>query len=364
MIRRIGQICAVLFVGGLIAGACGDEIFVQGRCAEDDDCYTEWQFVAGSFCKSGRCSCEEGKELCCPGGLFAENGNPVGCEIPHDYRCRPRIECHPEEAECVTPAECPAPPDPRCGVATCTEGRCGVQLQSTQGPIAWQALGDCKTAYCDASGKVVLSEDIADAPKTLNPCIADKCSASEPVSTPVAEGEACIDTIGLCDTVETATGPALKCVECIFPDASPCAPGQGCIQGKCVPEACVNGKKDGMETSQDCGGPSCVPCKIGEFCLKGADCEQGVCKSSTCAAPTHVDGVKNGTEAGVDCGCDACDLCPNGDSCGKPEHCKSGVCYAGKCQTPTCFDMVRNGTEQGIDCGGDCPIACPGQSSE
>jgi hypothetical protein len=372
MVRTYWRLCAVLVVGGLIVAACGSDssiistdIYVGGRCHDDADCYEPWQHIPGSFCRNTFCSCEKDMALCCPGGLHDEDGNPLGCDEHGDYRCRPRLECHPEEAAaCTTAADCPPPPDLRCGLATCTDGKCGVQLLSSGVPIAWQALGDCKAAHCDASGKVIFTDDLADTPKTLNPCIADKCLGSQPMSTPVAEGEACIDTVGLCDTVETATGPVLKCVECIWPDASPCAPGEGCIQGKCVPEACANGKKDGTETGQDCGGPSCARCKVGEFCLKGADCEQGVCKSSKCVAPTHTDGVKNGTEAGVDCGCDTCGLCPNGEGCTKPGHCQSGVCYAGKCQVPTCFDMVLNGTELGIDCGGGCPLACPVQSSE
>lgn len=363
MVRNLLRWCAVLGIGGVIAASCAPEEFIGGKCAVNWDCRSDLQNIPGSFCKNGKCSCEEGEDLCCFGGLFLPNGNPLGCEKHGDYRCRPWVECHPEVAECETPADCPPQADPRCGVATCTEGKCGFQILASDGPIAWQALGDCKTAYCDVSGEVIFKDDPADTPKTLDPCMVDQCLVAQPMSTPVFEGEACIDTIGLCDTVETATGPVLKCVECIFPDASPCAPGEGCIQGKCVPEACTNGKKDGMETSQDCGGPSCVPCKVGEFCLKGADCEQGVCQNSMCVAPTHADGVKNGTEAGVDCGCSTCSPCPNGESCTQAGHCQSGVCYSGKCQTPTCFDMVLNGTEQGVDCGGGCPIACPVKSS-
>jgi hypothetical protein len=364
MVRSVWQWCAVSVVGGLIMASCGPEEFIGGKCSVDLDCHTELNNIPSSFCKDGVCSCDEGMALCCFGGRFEDNGRPLGCERPGDYRCRPWIECHPDEgSSCTTAAECPRPPDLRCGVATCTDGTCGVQVASQTEPIAWQILGDCKTAYCDASGRVVLKDDLSDPPKSLNACLVDSCQASTPVSTPVAEGEACIDTVGLCDTADTATGPVLTCVECIWPDASPCPPGEGCFQGKCVPEACANGKKDGMETGQDCGGPSCVRCKVGEYCLKGADCEQGVCVSSKCAAPTHTDNVKNGTEAGVDCGCDTCGLCPNGDGCTKPAHCQSGVCYAGKCQVPTCFDMVLNGSEQGVDCGESCPFACPVQSS-
>lgn len=377
-----------MVAAGLVAPACssGDiglltdyskDMYIGGKCGVDDeDCHTSWNDIPGSFCHEHECKCPSGMDKCCPGGQWDALGNPLNCKVDDNYRCRGWSECHPlpdmslppAKAECETAESCPRPPDLRCGEATCEKGKCGIKLFPNEGPIAWQSPGDCKTAYCDETGNVVLKEDTSDVPKTADPCLADSCKGSEPAHKSVGEGEACIDTTGLCYPTNTTSGPMLRCVECIFPYDSPCFLDHVCAGlglNYCVPPFCTNNVMDwdGGETDVDCGGPLCAPCPVTLSCFKGSDCLEGVCNFSTCAAPAHDDGVKNDGETGLDCGCTKCPICPDGEGCTQNEHCASGVCYIGKCQAPTCFDMVQNGVEQGVDCGGECELACPLQSS-
>jgi alpha-tubulin suppressor-like RCC1 family protein len=44
-----------------------------------------------------------------------------------------------------------------------------------------------------------------------------------------------------------------------------------------------DGKKNGTETAEDCGGPDCdARCKIGRACVKSSDCQSGVCREEVC----------------------------------------------------------------------------------
>jgi hypothetical protein len=372
---------AAILAVGLLVPACSEDGFFQdytkpfyisGKCGgADEDCHTVYNNIPGSICYQGECICLKGMDQCCPGGEWDESGNPLNCTESDNYRCRPWDECHPSqsepepepEPECITAADCPPPPDLRCGEATCEGGKCGLTIFFPAGKIAWQVLGDCKTAFCDETGNVVLVEDPSDVPKTSDACVVDSCQGPEPKHIPVGEGEACIDTTGLCVTEEISPSLVRKCVDCISPDFSPCAPEQGCWQNKCVPLSCTNGVKDGEESGQDCGGPHCVPCKLNQPCKVSADCEEGTCEGAACVPPRHNDWVKNDGETGIDCGCgEKCLPCPDGEGCIKPENCTSGVCYVGICLAPTCFDMVQNGSEQGVDCGGGCELPCPLQS--
>ncbi len=50
-----------------------------------------------------------------------------------------------------------------------------------------------------------------------------------------------------------------------------------------VTPECQNGVHDFGETAVDCGGPSCPPCGLGEFCAGDDDsCESGVCLEGAC----------------------------------------------------------------------------------
>ena len=121
--------------------------------------------------------------------------------------------------------------------------------------------------------------------------------------------------------------------------------------------ACFDGAKNGDETSRDCGGGECVPCKDGDGCEVGPDCESLVCIGGTCIAPGCTDQVANGEEIDVDCG-GPCPKCGPDQACTGDQDCKSNACTNGFCRS-TCTDTAKGGDETGVDCGGsECPV-CP-----
>jgi Ca2+-binding RTX toxin-like protein len=52
-----------------------------------------------------------------------------------------------------------------------------------------------------------------------------------------------------------------------------------------LPNACLDGAKDGNETAADCGGGGCAGCGAGQPCNVGTDCLGGVCSGGSCLAP-------------------------------------------------------------------------------
>lgn len=115
---------------------------------------------------------------------------------------------------------------------------------------------------------------------------------------------------------------------------------------------CTNATKDGDETGVDCGG-TCSPCKDGDGCKVGPDCQSLVCEGGTYLAPACDDKAKNGSETDVDCGGMTCPVCPTGKECRDATDCKSGMCAGGVCGA-SCSDGAKNGGETGSDCGGPC----------
>jgi len=94
----------------------------------------------------------------------------------------------------------------------------------------------------------------------------------------------------------------------------------------------ADGTKNGDETDVDCGGSRVEKCADGKGCLKGGDCESGVCKSGTCAPPGPDDGIKNADETDVDCGGAKAPKCALGKACKAHDDCGSDACsYEKKC---------------------------------
>ncbi|MDC0676804.1 hypothetical protein [Sorangium atrum] len=333
--------------------ACGDGPYVGGRCATTDHCQSDQQNVPGTICIDEHCECgEPGKVICCA----------RGDDTPNCFEeCRTCDECA-EGTEacsgvsappggCEGDAECPGPPDPRCGVGRCVDGACVVEIE--RGPIASQIRGDCKVEECTADGRVV-SVAAVDAYDDGNQCTLDVCELDGPRHL-ILDGVVCpASGSGRCHEG--------VCVQCVSEDPTlQCPAGLVCYGVWCVPSHCENGVSDpGLgETGFDCGGP-CRPCPSSERCKDDTDCESGVCTNGSCMIPTCSDGIKNGLEAGVDCGKLWCPRCPVGGGCETGADCLSSVCWSGTCQAPTCTDGVKNGDEAGVDCGGEgCAAACP-----
>lgn len=128
-------------------------------------------------------------------------------------------------------------------------------------------------------------------------------------------------------------GPAPTCSKC--KDNDDCLLDRDCESGDCdtadkvcnVKEnLCTNGKLDIGESDVDCGGTVCSylgGCEDGDDCTIGSDCISRVCRSGKCQTPSCIDGVRNGQETSTDCGGSSCPPCAtttttlqNGDSDG------------------------------------------------
>jgi hypothetical protein len=252
------------------------------------------------------------------------------------------------EPACETAADCPGPPDARCGAAACVDGVCGFDLLAKPGEyvaIASQRAGDCQHVYCDATGSLVVVPDGGDVYNDGEECTLDFCDSGMAINTPYLDNSPCPENGGgFCYAGE--------CVECIawINGANDCGNSQACDYVDCVSIACV--------ANNECG-ETCSPCPPGFACDSNADCADGVCgPGGMCAFSTCSDGVHNDGETGIDCGAPSCMAkCADGDGCKLHSDCLSGVCWAGSCQAPTCEDGVQNAAESGIDCGGSC-AAC------
>jgi hypothetical protein len=124
--------------------------------------------------------------------------------------------------------------------------------------------------------------------------------------------------------------------------------------------SCDDGKKNGKETSADCGGADCDKCVDGKSCVVNDDCESGSCSNAfTCMTPGCDDGQLNQEESDTDCG-GSCDKCAVGKKCNAPTDCMSGTCdSAGRCAcvpTATCGANECGAKPDG--CGGMLMCMC------
>jgi hypothetical protein len=250
-------------------------------------------------------------------------------------------------APCFLPADCPGT-DTECHVRTCEDGVCGVKDTAQGTALAEQVTGDCRQRVCDGDGGVAVEEDDADVLDDHNPCTKDVCVAGFPENLPLEANPACSG--GFCDG-------AGRCVPCVV--GTECATPDLCVDNRCVPQRCIDGKKDGDETDVDCGGPTCAPCATGGACGGSADCASGVCDMTKhlCLGPTCSDGVENGGETDVDCGGPCLMLCGPGRGCRTNDDCVGESCSGSVC-LPSCIDGVEDGAETGVDCGGYACLPC------
>ena len=184
-------------------------------------------------------------------------------------------------------------------------------------------------------------------------CTDDVCDANGmPVSNPKTAGDACTEGGGsVCD----GNG---NCVECLQ-DANCTAPQVCDDKNMCVDPTCRDGKLNGSETDQDCGGPDCPACVDGKVCVTGTDCESGVCADDgsgglLCAVPVCGDGVQNGDD-----GCDDGNM-ENGDGCDnncKPTGCGNGAVDSNE----QCDD---GNPDNGDGCDNNCKTTACGNGIE
>jgi len=261
-----------------------------------------------------------------------------------------------QQFQCEVPTDCPGAGN-ACFTRVCNGGVCEVAELGTNQPVSSQIAGDCKLTVCNEDGTTREDADTTDVPNDGRECTDDSCDSTNPVATNKLPGTPCSG--GVCD-------PNGECVECVGP--LQCGTDT-CVDGVCVSAACMDGVKNGDETAKDCGG-SCPRCEDGLGCLADSDCKSQVCKGSngskTCQAPACDDGKQNGTETDQDCG-GSCDGCEHGKTCKLPTDCQSlycgcpladPTCMPKKCQVASCDDGIQDGDELAIDCGPSCLGQC------
>ena len=329
---------------------CGPDGECRSRCSSAIDC------VAGQLCVQGSCASPDELD---ENGLLSDPATSTQ-GVPCSYH-----------SECVAPLVCrnQVCSEQCLGDVDCPEGYLCVVDDSVEilGPVrVCRKPGGGGAAHCN---NLTLDEDETDvdcggscAPcGTGSPCDAPSdCinGSCDEICLPAA----CDDSVrnGL-ETDVDCGGP--DCALC--PDGSTCASQSDCdgattcFENVCVGPDCLNGTLDGSETDVDCGGPDCGPCGAGEGCVIAGDCTDLVCAAFSCVDGSCIDGVKNNAESAVDCGGGGCQACPVGAPCTTASQCETGACSAGGfCAAPSCTDGAQNGLEPAIDCGGICPNAC------
>jgi hypothetical protein len=94
---------------------------------------------------------------------------------------------------------------------------------------------------------------------------------------------------------------------------------------------CANGIKDASEADVDCGG-ACGACRIGNKCVKAADCQSEQCSAAgQCVASACADGRKNNDESDIDCGGTCPTKCVNNKGCTLAADCVNNSCDEGQC---------------------------------
>lgn len=345
-----------VFATSLVPISCAEtpDCPINGFCATTDDCHTSLNNYPGTVCNPavGRCVCERYDQIpCCIKGSTGPSDCQLDCRAPAECECPSGI-CEtntvyplPKPPECATTADC-AQPNPRCGAATCEEGKCKVTLLET--PLT-QLAGDCKVAVCTPTGELEERSDPSDILNDGNQCTTDVCTVDGPLSVPTAGP--CPESAGFCN----GRGECVECdkdTDCTSPGLPFCP-----RRGVCTASDCNDRVTSPLtlETDTDCGGSLyCDPCIAGQHCNVDTDCVDGVCLGSKCAIPTCDDGRHNGTETDMDCGSPSCPPCKDGLKCTLNTNCESGYCRLGTCEAPACDDGVRNGKETNVDCGGGC----------
>jgi hypothetical protein len=320
--------------GTCVSSACGSRPCPDGWACVNNACEDVACFgvvcPANSVCQRGTCqasTCTDGRI----GGDESDvdcGGSCPKCEL--GKVCGTGVDCASGECQGHVCALAPT-----CGNSvkdgTETDVDCGGGCRACADGRACTVASDCVSAECTA-GRCTSSAQCADGVKN--------------------NSETDVDCGGSCPA-RCGTGKA-----CLLP--ADCA-STTCASNVCAqPATCVNGMKDGLETGVDCGGLACTArCADGGGCLVGGDCASGTCGANQlCAGPSCSDGRKNGLETGVDCGGPCTAKCPMGQGCNTGADCVDGVCQVGVCLGPSCVDGVANGTEGDVDCGGTCATKC------
>lgn len=310
----------------------------EGICAEipSDEGSICPEGVCKSMCSEGMCSGMECIKSCPDGQV---NGHET------DVDCGGNTSAETQCPRCENGRLCKASND--CVSLVCAGGTCQSPTCTDDAINGTESDRDCGGGDCDPCENDRQCKDAAD-------CLSGVCQGN------VCQAPLCSDTVknGMESDVDCGAGCP----------GQPCSAGQGCTQdadcksnvcdllaGVCV-STCTDGEFNAPETDEDCGGPNCPGCALGEICISGSDCQSLSCENGMCADPKCSDGAQNGIETDLDCG-GTCPTCPDGLGCLENKDCASMVCTGQLCSAPSCSDLTKNGPETDTDCGGN--MACP-----
>ncbi|MCO4763393.1 MAG: hypothetical protein KC502_17885 [Myxococcales bacterium] len=255
------------------------------KCKDDDGC------KAGSDCESGKCDAQAKAPVCVPGESCTDkikNGDEtdVDCggsctdKCDDGKGCKTGSDCTSDSCDDkASPAVCAKP-------ASCTDGK---------------KNGDETDVDCGGS-------------------CSDKCKVGKGCK---ADGD-CDNSV--CDK---DSDPSL-CTE---------------------PVSCTDGKTNGDESDVDCGGSCPDKCVDDKACTKNGDCKSDVCDTDASSpickpAESCTDGKKNGDETDNDCGGTCETKCVQGESCKVDSDCVTKFCTAG--------GVCRRGCVEGVASQLDC----------
>ncbi len=373
-------------VGLDCGGSCAARCPIGETCSATPDC------VAGALCnvKSRRCALPG-----CDDNVKNGQESSVDCGGPSCLKCAISKACN-ANADCVTNT---------CSNGKCVGGPCENGVKDT-GEADVDCGGSC-TLPCATGLACAVARDCASNLCVGNTCISDACrdrvrnggetDADCGGTTCIARctaGQTCSVNAdcssSLCNTT-TRTCVADACHDGLLTAATEsdidcggscatkcevnrvCTAGGDCVSGvcnattgRCVPNGCFDGVKNGSETDLDCGGNCDPKCAVNKTCAAGTDCQSGACiaMTSTCAADQCSDGRINGNETAVDCGGQCATKCAVGGGCLSGADCANpqgmvglpGFCSVSTrtCAAISCADGTKDGDETGVDCGGSC----------
>jgi hypothetical protein len=326
-------------------GVCGATCTVGQMCKAAGDC-ASGTCGSGGTCSSSQCSdgSKDGNEtdIDCGGGTCAKCGNGKGCKIGNDCSssfCNvPMNMC--VDSQCKDGAQDGSETDVDCG------GTCSTKCALTKG---CKSGNDCASTWCNAM---------------QNMCVDSQCKDGIKDN-----GESDVD----CGGASTGCNKCPAGKGCGTTDAN-CASGYCNYNNNlCADNQCDDGRQDGNESDQDCGGSCVMPngmgaCGANKHCNGNMDCGSGACDymptPHVCVTSTCNDHHLDGNETDVDCGGMTCNTCANGKTCVQNSDCSSDYC------DPSSHKCACGGLNQACCTGGACnttdhcnPLTCNGSNT-